>query len=337
MEIESYDSDTGEIVFTEETLYYHWGQMTSTGDDYSGVDMRGEVILLSRNVRIIGNDSDSWGGQIVVSDNLEDSGVQRSGQLILDNVEVYNCSQRNTFKSAIRFEGVNNRSQEVTNSVVWGNLAWAFSAQYSSNINVEDSVFIGARAVGLNIISSEYVTLNNLIVADVRIREEIAAENMEDKESCVSICAYFETDSNCRDISLTNSIAAGCHFAGFVSPGHDCDGSEDQTNFRNNVAHSVEGSGAHIFPNPRRSAHSSCYEGSHFAAYKNTQVGLGTHFVSQEIIMTNMTMIDNVLGISIQAAGDSAKSHTFLRDSIIYGETDAEDCPQSHNCMCPNK
>jgi hypothetical protein len=68
--------------------------------------MRGEVILLSRNVRVIGNDSDSWGGQIVVSDNLESSGVQRYGQLVLDNVEIYNCSQRNTFKSAIRFEGV---------------------------------------------------------------------------------------------------------------------------------------------------------------------------------------------------------------------------------------
>jgi hypothetical protein len=63
---------------------------------------------LTRNVKIVGNDSDSWGGQIMVSDNIEESGVKRSGQLVLDSVEIYNCSQRNTFKSAIRFEGVNN-------------------------------------------------------------------------------------------------------------------------------------------------------------------------------------------------------------------------------------
>jgi len=44
----------------------------------------------------------------MVSDNVEDTGVKRSGQLIFDNVEIYNCSQRNTFKSAIRFEAVNN-------------------------------------------------------------------------------------------------------------------------------------------------------------------------------------------------------------------------------------
>jgi hypothetical protein len=48
--------------------------------------MRGEVILLSRNVRVVGNDSDSWGGQIMVSDNVEETGVKRSGQLIFDNV-----------------------------------------------------------------------------------------------------------------------------------------------------------------------------------------------------------------------------------------------------------
>jgi hypothetical protein len=44
----------------------------------------------------------------MVSDNVEENGIKRSGQLVLDSVEIYNCSQRNTFKSAIRFEGVNN-------------------------------------------------------------------------------------------------------------------------------------------------------------------------------------------------------------------------------------
>jgi hypothetical protein len=128
MEVESYESDTGEVFFTEGTRYYHWGASVSTGDDYSGVDMRGEVMLLSRNVRVIGDDNHAWGGQIVVSDNVEDSGVSRSGQLILDNVEVFNCSHRNTFRSAIRFEGVNNLTQYVTNSAVWGSEGWSLSA-----------------------------------------------------------------------------------------------------------------------------------------------------------------------------------------------------------------
>jgi hydrogenase maturation factor HypF (carbamoyltransferase family) len=126
--IYSYDSATGIVTLTNALERYHWGHAVSTAEKYSGVDMRGEVILLTRNVRVVGNDTDSWGGQILVSDNLEFSGVQRSGQLIIDNVEVYNCSQRNTFKSAIRFENQNLKWQSVTNSVIHGSIAWGISA-----------------------------------------------------------------------------------------------------------------------------------------------------------------------------------------------------------------
>lgn len=90
--------------------------------------MRGEIIMLSRNVKVVGNDTDSWGGQILVTDNLEVSGVLRTGQLLIDNVEIFNCSQRNTFKSAIRWENQGELWQSVTNSVVHGSLAWSVSA-----------------------------------------------------------------------------------------------------------------------------------------------------------------------------------------------------------------
>jgi hypothetical protein len=155
-------------------------------------------------------------------------------------------------------------------------------------------VFIGSRAVGLNIISSQTVTMNNLIVGDVMLRPEMTATNVVDKTACIAICSYFGPDSSCQDVSITNSIAAGCHYVGFTSPGHNCEASDTQSNFRNNVAHSVEGSGAHIFPNPALSSHSTCYEGSHFAAYKNYENGLGNFFSTKEMIMTNMTLIDNV-------------------------------------------
>lgn len=50
-----------------------------------------------------------------------------------------------------------------------------------------------------------------------------------------------------------------------------------------------------------------------------------------------MTMIDNVLGIGIQAVGETPKSQTTLKDSFIYGETLAEDCPKGQNCQCMDK
>lgn len=42
--------------------WYHWGASESTAEKYGGVDMRGEVVLLTRNVKIVGEDIGSWGG-----------------------------------------------------------------------------------------------------------------------------------------------------------------------------------------------------------------------------------------------------------------------------------
>ena len=66
--------------------------------------MRAEVMLLSRNIKIKGNDTDAWGCQIVTSDFVEANKEQRVGRTIMDNVEIYNCSQYDTWKAAIRFE-----------------------------------------------------------------------------------------------------------------------------------------------------------------------------------------------------------------------------------------
>ena len=44
--------------------WYHWGASVSTEADFGGVDMRGEVVLLTRDVKILGNSDDGggWGG-----------------------------------------------------------------------------------------------------------------------------------------------------------------------------------------------------------------------------------------------------------------------------------
>jgi len=42
--------------------WYHWGDPVSTEKAYGNVDMRGEVVLLTRNIKIVGEDIESWGG-----------------------------------------------------------------------------------------------------------------------------------------------------------------------------------------------------------------------------------------------------------------------------------
>jgi len=101
----------------------------------------------------------------------------------------------------------------------------------------------------------------------------------------------------CENVVVKDNIAAGCMFSGFIAPGHTCGSYEvaDQ-NFRGNVAHSIEGSGARIYPNPSVPAHKTCYEGSYFSAYKCDLEGVVTHDITLEIRMTNMQFVDNEAG-----------------------------------------
>lgn len=57
--------------------------------------MRGEVILLTRNIQIKGEDKDGWGCSVLTAElrDPNDSKKFLAGQMILDTVEVYNCSQ----------------------------------------------------------------------------------------------------------------------------------------------------------------------------------------------------------------------------------------------------
>lgn len=51
--IVSYNSQDGSLTLDEPLEFYHYGDRENSAD-YNGVDMRGEVINLSRNIKIIG-------------------------------------------------------------------------------------------------------------------------------------------------------------------------------------------------------------------------------------------------------------------------------------------
>lgn len=69
--VSSYDNETGITILDRQLDYYHWGHWESKSELYNGADMRGEVLLLTRNIVIKGEDIESWGGQIVTSDTVE--------------------------------------------------------------------------------------------------------------------------------------------------------------------------------------------------------------------------------------------------------------------------
>mmetsp|Transcript_44478 Transcript_44478/g.32596 ORF Transcript_44478/g.32596 Transcript_44478/m.32596 type:complete len:101 (+) Transcript_44478:715-1017(+) len=90
--IDAYDQLNGIAYLYKQVWGRHYGYYKTTASDYNGVDIRAEVFLASRNIKISGNDTEGWGCQIVTSDFEEANGVWRAGMTILENVEIYNCS-----------------------------------------------------------------------------------------------------------------------------------------------------------------------------------------------------------------------------------------------------
>ena len=168
--ISAYNTNTGEVTLDSALTYYHWGAAASTATDYDGVDMRGEVTLLTRNIQILGEDVDGWGGQLLVSDYYETDGSIRRGSLYMDNVMMYNCSHMDTYHAGIRWEGGLMGESKVTNSVIHGSMGWAMSIYKSWNVIVEGNAFIGSAAIGVRIDEVRNVTLNNNYIADVKPR-----------------------------------------------------------------------------------------------------------------------------------------------------------------------
>lgn len=152
--ITSYDSSTGTLVLDRALSGYHYGAATSTAANYNGIDMRNEVYLLSRNVKIAGEDVQAWGCQVVTSDYVELSGKIRKGNTYLNSVEIYNCSQYDTWKGALRFEGATNSWSEVTNSAIHHGLGYGVYIATSDNIKFSNNVIFSFVKRGIDIIKS---------------------------------------------------------------------------------------------------------------------------------------------------------------------------------------
>jgi len=99
-------------------------------------------------------------------------------------------------------------------------------------------------------------------VFNVARRALILKDNATDKECCVAFCSYINNSDKCVKSTWKNSIVAGCPFAGFIYPGYSCAdtaGTSTTHVLTNNVAHSSEGSGLIIYPDPAVVSTKECF------------------------------------------------------------------------------
>jgi len=221
--VTSYDNITGLVTINSTLLHYHWGAPTSTASQYNGVDIRGEVMILSRNIIISGENIEGWGGQIVTSDTIEGDLTVRYGSTIMNNVEVYNCSQVNTLKAAIRFEGAAGAYSHVSNCSFHNGLGWGVNILNSANVRFEGNTVFSFKPIGVGVMTARNITIHNNIVSYIYERDLGKLETFVDWRAGMTICGLlWDKGDKCFDISVTNNIVAGAAYAGYVVPGHKC-------------------------------------------------------------------------------------------------------------------
>ena len=210
-------------------------------------------MLLTRNIVIKGDQTgNDWHGQFLTFDStvLDSAGkpTEYKGQTVLKNVEFYKMGQLNNFKAAIRFENSNQADDsttksEIENVAIHESVGWGVNINLSSNISLKNVDVFDVTQIGVSFDQTTSVSADSVNVFGVRQRELVILDKITDRECCFAMCTYTK-DTKCFKTSVTNSIVAGCPFAGFLAPGYSCNdtiGESKSSVFKNNVAHSVAG------------------------------------------------------------------------------------------------
>lgn len=337
---------TGEVILKGRTRHFHYGASYNVNAQH-GVDMRAEVVLLSRSIVIRGTDEAGWGGQVITSSLVEFANGRlrtRYGQTILDHVEIYNCSQSASGKAALRFQSLAKKWSSVTNSAIHDGQSIGIFAKTSNNLFFQSNVVFGLHQAGVAFHGVQNITFDRNIV--LHIGSPGHTHNHIPAQAGISLCSLFGR-SACRDVTLSNNIVAGVPSIGYALPGEGCAGGSNP--YLGNIAHSVnfnntQGIGFFVFPDQHDDSQmkGGCMKISGVKAYKNLQ-GIVAGFVPgpTRVVVADSWVADNTQGIVAAPAYESSVAvnvTAVIRDNIVVGELSSPDClTQRGTCQVSDK
>lgn len=98
----------------------------------------------------------------------------RYGEVYLDNVEIYNMSQIDTFKAAIRWENNKDGHSSVTNCAIHNGYGWALHVKTSRNVMIQGNTIWNFRPVGVGVQTSDNITIDSNVLGKVTPRTTFA-------------------------------------------------------------------------------------------------------------------------------------------------------------------
>lgn len=307
------------IILDRPISFYHAGAPLQIFEKI--VDVRAEVGLLTRNVRIMA-DGNGWGCNTVVSD-FEDymtstgEPAQRVGTVNLSNIQIDDCSQADTTKAALRIER-STGSHRISNSVFSNSHSWAVSFWSAGNINFTSNFIYNSEWKG--VVAQDLKNANFSDNLAIRVKNRGFVKIEDDSPTCFMLCVDKVV---CSGIEIKRNRASGCDLAAFAVAGTPC--SQIETSLESNLAHSslfgyiISGQ-----------TDENCIKGADLQVSFTGQA-IGIVGKVKNFDFTRLMLVENNIGIAFKTVNDDERKHfvSQITDSIIVGRTQHSSCDGS--------
>ncbi|XP_071793632.1 fibrocystin-L-like isoform X1 [Asterias amurensis] len=301
-------------------------------DDYV---LAAEVGLLTRNIKIEGNDYDllfdeSYGARVLVGRFFQ-SGTQYKGYARISNVQFFHTGQEGHSdfydpRYSLAFLDIG-EVDELAPSFVKGcsfhnGFSPAIGVFGTEGVLLKDNVVHHTVGPGIIVWEDNNEIIHNLITLVVfpgTYQDRFEPENLMWN-------AGIEVEKAGKVILINNTVA-GSERVAFKIKGEKCyEAPNPLTDWYGNVGHStLHGIHMHSISEP------GCAKVSNFLIYKCWDYGV-YHLVSSSVLLTDMKLIDNNIAVMPMVMTPPAISHVtsdkFVRieKSLIVGVSDSFDC-----------
>ena len=212
----------------------------------------------------------------------------------------------------------------------------AIELNRASHIEMEDNNIYAHTQFGLKVKDSSYWSFEDNRVIYIKQRAWIVtSDSLVDEEGSVYFCPFYADD--CHDYKVNRNIIAGGYLGGLYMYSHQCGASDTQQKTRDNVVHSMKRVCGVVFPDHKdpdivssKVGDQECHEVSHFKAYKCQEDGLMAMSKFQgDFTVRDVAIADSYYGIAVHNS-DNENGKTYIRDSVIYGDTASPDDASCH-------
>eukprot|EP00210_Caulerpa_lentillifera_P009344 g8908.t1 len=318
--------------------YAHYGGTTietETSSPGQIVDVRAEVALLSRNIKITASQtSDKFGFHLLGGKLVsEETGRIFSGSVQLNGVELTNGGHFQTIRNTLDLIQANGTNSYIEKCSFHHNSNSAILIKDTSNIKIKENVIFDTIGSSIDVLESHNLQLEANLACLVRRRVDSPGHEVFEALGNFMICTWNVAENkgttNCENITLNDNVAAGSYHISYAINGHghsSNDGSYSGGGV--NTAHSSR-VGVLGF-----STNTQCTWISGFHVHHTVEAGITMNSNSPCVVVSDVVLSDNLVGISLVPANGEDAGTTEIRNAVVIGHSDNGGCGYDKSIPC---